>query len=154
MEIRVDDLGGPEIAAFLDEHLRDMRAASPPESTHALDLEGLKKPDITFWTVWEEGQLIGCGAIKELNPKHGEIKSMRTRMSHRGKGIGAFVLQHILREARARGYERVSLETGSMRFFEPARALYRKHGFCDCQPFADYTLDPNSVFLTKDLTRP
>jgi putative acetyltransferase len=154
MEIRVDDLGGPEIAAFLEEHLRDMRAASPPESTHALDLEGLKQPDITFWTVWEGGQLIGCGAIKELNPKHGEIKSMRTRMSHRGKGIGAFVLQHILREARARGYERVSLETGSMRFFEPARALYRKHGFCDCQPFADYTLDPNSVFMTKDLTRP
>ena len=154
MEIRVDDLSGAEIAAFLDEHLRDMRAASPPESTHALDLEGLKKPDITFWTVWDDRQLVGCGAIKELNPKHGEIKSMRTRASHRGKGIGAFVLQHILREAQARGYERLSLETGSMPFFEPARALYRKHGFCDCQPFADYTLDPNSVFMTRDLTRP
>jgi putative acetyltransferase len=154
MEIRVDDLSGPEIAAFLDEHLRDMRAASPPESTHALDIEGLKKPEVTFWTVWDDRQLVGCGAIKELNPTHGEIKSMRTRATHRGKGIGALVLQHILREARTRGYERVSLETGSMPFFEAARALYRKHGFCDCQPFADYKLDPNSVFMTMDLTRP
>jgi putative acetyltransferase len=151
-EIRIDDLDGPEIAAFLAEHIRDMRAVSPPESKHALDLEGLRKPEITFWTVWEDQQLIACGAIKELDPRHGEIKSMRTSASHRGKGVATFVLQHILRVAKDRGYERVSLETGSMPFFEPARRLYRSHGFHDCEPFADYKEDPNSVFMAKDLT--
>jgi putative acetyltransferase len=152
MEIRIDDLTGPEIAAFLDDHIRDMRAVSPPESKHALDLDGLRKPEITFWTVWENHQLIGCGAIKELNPRHGEIKSMRTSASHRGKGIATFVLRHILRVAKERGYQRVSLETGSMPFFGPARRLYRSHGFRDCEPFADYKEDPNSVFMAKDLT--
>jgi putative acetyltransferase len=151
VEIRVDDLSGPEIAEFLEDHIRDMRSVSPPESKHALDLEGLRKPDITFWTVWEHHQLVGCGAIKELDSTHGEIKSMRTRSSHRGKGVGSFVLQHILRVAKERGYRRVSLETGSMPFFEPARRLYRSHGFRDCAPFANYKEDPNSVFLTKDL---
>jgi putative acetyltransferase len=153
MEIRVDDLTGPEIAAFLEEHIRDMRSVSPPESKHALDLEGLKKPEITFWTVWDDHQLVGCGAIKELDPSHGEIKSMRTSSSHRRKGVAAFVLQHILMVARERGYRRVSLETGSMPFFEPARRLYTSHGFEDCAPFANYREDPNSVFFTKDLTR-
>lgn len=152
MEIRIDDLTGPEIAAFLDDHIRDMRAVSPPESKHALDLDGLKKPEITFWTVWEDRQLIGCGAIKELGPRQGEIKSMRTSASHRGKGVATFVLRHILRVAKERGYQRVSLETGSMPFFEPARRLYRNHGFQDCEPFADYKEDPNSVFMAKDLT--
>ena len=151
MEIRVDDLSGPEIAEFLEDHIRDMRSVSPPESKHALDLEGLRKPDITFWTVWEHHQLVGCGAIKELDSTHGEIKSMRTRASHRGKGVGSFVLQHILRVAKERGYRRVSLETGSMPFFEPARRLYRSHGFRDCAPFSNYKKDPNSVFLTRDL---
>jgi putative acetyltransferase len=153
MEIRIDDLTGPEIAAFLDEHLRDMRSVSPPESTHALDLDGLKKPDVTFWTVWDNQQLVGCGAIKELNPAHGEIKSMRTTSTHRRRGVATVVLQHILRVAKERGYRRLSLETGSMPFFEPARRLYRSHGFEECAPFADYREDPNSVFLTKDLTR-
>jgi putative acetyltransferase len=151
MEIRIDDLAGIEIAEFLAEHIRDMRSVSPPESKHALDLEGLRKPEITFWTVWEDDQLVGCGAIKELDSGHGEIKSMRTRASHRGRGVGSFVLQHILTVAKARGYQRVSLETGSMPFFEPARRLYRSHGFEECPPFADYKLDPNSVFLTKTL---
>ena len=152
MEIRIDDLAGPEIAAFLDDHIRDMRATSPPESKHALDLDGLRKPEITFWTVWENQQLIGCGAIKELDPRHGEIKSMRTSASHRGKGVATFVLQHILQVAKERGYQRVSLETGSMAFFEPARRLYRSHGFQDCEPFAGYKEDPNCVFMAKDLT--
>ena len=151
MKIRVDDLSGPEIAGFLEDHIRDMRSVSPPESKHALDLEGLRKPDITFWTVWENHQLVGCGAIKELDSTHGEIKSMRTRASHRGKGIGSFVLKHILSVAKERGYRRVSLETGSMAFFEPARRLYTSHGFRDCAPFANYKEDPNSVFLTKEL---
>ena len=151
MEIRIDDLMGPEIAALLDEHLQDMRATSPPESTHALDLEGLRKPDITFWTVWEDGALVGCGAIKELDPAHGEIKSMRTSASHRRKGVATFVLRHILRVAVERGYRRVSLETGSMPFFEPAHRLYRSHGFHDCAPFANYHEDPNSIFLTRNL---
>jgi putative acetyltransferase len=152
LEIRIDDLRGPEIAAFLDEHIRDMRSVSPPESKHALDLDGLRKPDITFWTVWDDRQLVGCGAIKELDAAHGEIKSMRTSASHRKKGVATFVLQHILRVAKERGYSRVSLETGSMPFFEPARRLYRSHGFRECAPFANYREDPNSVFLTKDLT--
>ena len=152
MDIRIDDLTSPEIAVFLAEHIRDMRAVSPPESKHALDLDGLRKPEITFWTVWEDHQLIGCGAIKELDPRHGEIKSMRTSASHRGRGVATLVLQHILRVAKDRGYERVSLETGSMAFFEPARRLYRSHGFQDCEPFANYKEDPNSVFMAKDLT--
>ncbi len=151
MEIRIDDLSGHEIAEFLAEHIRDMKSVSPPESKHALDLDGLRKPDITFWTVWDTHQLVGCGAIKQLDSTHGEIKSMRTRGSHRRKGIGSFVLQHILRVAKERGYERVSLETGSMPFFESARKLYRNHGFRECAPFADYKEDPNSVFMTKDL---
>ena len=151
MEIRRDDLTGREIAAFLEEHIRDMRSVSPPESKHALDLEGLRQPEITFWTVWEGEQLVGCGAIKELDATHGEIKSMRTSASHRRQGVATFVLQHILRVARERGYQRLSLETGSMPFFEPARRLYRGHGFRDCQPFARYKEDPNSVFMVKDL---
>lgn len=151
MHIRLDDLNGPEIAAFLSEHIQDMKAISPPESKHALDLEGLRKPGITFWTAWEDGLLVGCAAIKELDSRHGEIKSMRTSASHRRTGVATSMLQHILREAQARGYERVSLETGSMPFFEPARRLYKAHGFSECGPFADYRLDPNSVFMTKDL---
>lgn len=154
MDIRVDDLTGPEIAALLAEHINDMKAVSPPESKHALDLEGLRKPDITFWTVWERHQIVGCGAIKELDATHGEIKSMRTSASYRRKGVATFVLRHILGEAVRRAYRRVSLETGSMPFFEPARRLYRAHGFVDCEPFAGYKADPNSVFLTLDLTLP
>jgi putative acetyltransferase len=151
MEIRVDDLSGPEIAAFLEEHIKDMKSVSPPESKHALDLEGLRKPDITFWTVWENGQLIGCGALKELDTAQAEIKSMRTASSYRGRGIASMLLQHLLNEAQARGYRRVSLETGSMAFFEPARNLYAKFGFRYCLPFATYKEDLNSVFMTKEL---
>ena len=124
---------------------------SPPESVHALDLAELKRPEITFWTVWSGDELIGCGALKELDPKHGEIKSMRTTPAYRGKGVGKLMLQSILEEAAGRGYERLSLETGSMAAFEPARRLYESHGFVYCTPFADYVLDPNSLYMTKDL---
>lgn len=151
MQIKLDDLTGPEIAALLREHLENMAENSPPESIHALNLDELRKPNITFWTAWEETELVGCGALKELDPQHGEIKSMRTVLKHRGKGIAAKLLDHILGEARRRNYKRVSLETGSMDTFVPARRLYAKYGFTDCRPFADYIEDPNSVFMTKEL---
>ncbi|MBD2091751.1 GNAT family N-acetyltransferase [Microcoleus sp. FACHB-1515] len=151
MEVRIDDLSGSEIAEFLEEHIRDMKSVSPPESKHALDLEGLRKPEITFWTVWESNQLIGCGAIKELDANHAEIKSMRTSVEYRGKGVASMLLEHILNEAKLRGYRQISLETGSMPFFEPARNLYAKYGFEYCAPFSTYKEDPNSVFMTKAL---
>jgi putative acetyltransferase len=124
MEIKIDDLCGSEIAEFLEEHIREMKSVSPPESKHALDLEGLRKPEITFWTVWDEGGLIACGAIKKLDANHAEIKSMRTCVSYRGKGVASMLLQHILKKAKLQGYQRISLETGSMPFFAPARNLY------------------------------
>jgi putative acetyltransferase len=151
VRIRVDDLTGPEIRALLEEHLRSMHELSPPESVHALDLEGLRRPEITFWTAWEEGALVGCGALKELDRSHGEVKSMRTAASHRRKGVGRAMLAHIVAEARARSYARLSLETGAMAAFLPARRLYESFGFRYCAPFADYTDDPNSAFMTLAL---
>jgi len=151
MKIMVDDLTGPEVAALLEQHLGDMRATSPPESKHALDLEGLRAPGITFWTVWDGGSLAGCGALKELDAHHAEIKSMRTAHEYRNKGVASLLLRHILDEAKARGYRRLSLETGSMPFFEPARRLYLKFGFTYCGPFSDYREDPNSSFMTREL---
>jgi putative acetyltransferase len=151
MEIRLDDLRGAEIAALLEEHLNDMRRISPPESKHALDLDGLRHQSISFYTVWQNGALLGCGAVKELEPQHGEIKSMRTASAARGRGVASFVLQHILAVAKERGYVRLSLETGAMDFFQPAHALYRKFGFLECAPFGGYKPDPNSVFMTLEL---
>jgi putative acetyltransferase len=151
MEIKIDDLSGSEIAEFLEEHIKEMKSASPPESRYALDLEGLRKPEIIFWTVWDDSRLIGCGATKELDSAHAEIKSMRTTASCRGKGIASMLLQHILNEARLQGYRRISLETGSMPFFEPARNLYAKYGFEDCALCSTYREDPNSVFMTRRL---
>ncbi len=149
MLIRIDDLCGPEIADFLEEHIKDMKSISPPESKHALDIKGLKKPDITFWTMWEQDELVGCGALKELSLNHGEIKSMRTSTDYRGKGLASKMLQHILTEAENRGYQRLSLETGSMDYFIPAVNLYKKFGFNICPPFANYKEDPNSIFMSK-----
>jgi putative acetyltransferase len=146
--IRLDDLRDPRIAGFLEEHIRDMRAVSPPESKHALDLEGLRQRDIRFWSAWDEGQLVGCGALKQLDDTHGELKSMRSAVSHRGRGVGRQMLLHIMAEARATGLRRLSLETGAMPFFAPARALYAAHGFAACAPFGGYRADPNSVFMT------
>lgn len=151
MEIRVDDLSGPQIVSLLDEHLRCMALASPPESRHALNLDGLRQPGITFWTIWNGSELAGCGALKELNAMHGEIKSMRTAYAFQRKGVASQMLRHIIDEAKRRGYRRLSLETGSMSYFDPARRFYAKFGFQSCGPFASYTEDPNSVFLTKTL---
>ncbi|NRF93065.1 GNAT family N-acetyltransferase [Paenibacillus frigoriresistens] len=151
MDIIIDDLTGPKVVALIGEHLQDMASLSPPESTHALDLDNLKKPEITFWSGWEQDELVGCGAMKELDRQHGEIKSMRTSSSHQRKGVAKRILEHIIEEAKRRGYQRVSLETGSMEAFEPARRLYASFGFQYCQPFSDYIEDPNSVFMTKEL---
>lgn len=151
MEIRVDDLRGAEIARLLEQHLQDMRRVSPPESVHALDLDRLRVPEITFWTVWAGSALAGCGAIKELAPDHGEIKSMRTAPEFRNQGVASLMLNHIIQEAKKRQYTRLSLETGSMAFFEPARRLYQKYGFAPCGPFSSYQEDPNSVFMTMQL---
>lgn len=148
IQIREDDLRGAEIARLLQEHLEDMARHSPPESIHALDLEGLRAPGITFWTAWQGDELVGCGALKELDPQHGEIKSMRTARTHLRKGVAAQMLQHIVEEARRRRYRRLSLETGSMAAFAPARRLYDRFGFAACGPFGDYREDPNSVFMT------
>lgn len=149
LTIKLDDLSGPEIRAFIGEHLANMAENSPPESIHALNVDGLKKPDVTFWSAWIDGELVGCGALKELDGEHGEVKSMRTSIPHRGQGVAKQVLAYLLEEAARRGYRRVSLETGSMEAFVPARRLYESFGFTYCEPFADYAEDPNSVFMTK-----
>ena len=120
MDIKRDDLSGPEIQALLAEHLRSMLSISPPESVHALDLTGLRQPEITFWTAWSVGELLGCGALKELDSWHGEIKSMRTATTHLRKGVARALLEHILNEAANRSYKRLSLETGAQGAFEPA----------------------------------
>lgn len=151
MEIKPDDLTGYEVAALIGEHLQSMTFHSPPESIHALNLEGLKKPEITFWSAWEDNELLGCGALKELDERHGEIKSMRTSAAHLRKGVARRILEHIMEEARQRGYQRLSLETGSMDTFNPARRLYESLGFQYCEPFSDYIEDPYSVFMTKEL---
>ena len=151
MDIRIDDLSGPEVKRILTDHLEDMFATSPPECVFALDLEGLKKPNITFWTVWEDSQLLGCGALKTLDGTHGEIKSMRTTSAARNKGVASTLLRHILDTAKQKGLNKISLETGSQDFFEPARKLYAKHDFSECGPFSDYKLDPYSVFMTRAL---
>jgi len=151
MQIKIDDLSGPEIAELLAEHLRSLFEVTPVKSRHALNLDGLRKPDITFWSVWRGGELAGCGALKELDAEHGEIKSMRTAKTHLRKGVASMLLEHMIAEARRRGYRRLSLETGAMPYFEPARALYRKFGFNHCPPFGGYINDSNSVFMTKEL---
>ena len=151
MRIELDDLSRQEVHALLQEHLDNMYELSPPESVHALDLSKLRSPDITFWTVWDESVLIGCGALKELTRMHGEVKSMRTPRSLRRRGAGRAVLAHIVAEARSRGYRRLSLETGSNEAFRPAPKLYESFGFTYCGPFGDYKADPNSVFMTLEL---
>ena len=152
MEIRRDDLRGPEIRALLEEHLRNMHEISRPQSVHALDLDALRHPSVTFWSVWSGPALLGCGALKELDRAHGEIKSMRTAGDHRRKGVARAMLRHIVTEALARSYHRLSLETGSQPEFLPARRLYESFGFTYCPPFEGYVDDPNSVFMTRVLT--
>jgi putative acetyltransferase len=151
VQIAVDDLSGPEIAAFLAEHVQEMRSVSPPESKHALDLDALRIPEITFWSVSDAGLIVGCGALKRLDAVHAELKSMRTAPAVKRSGIASRLLAHILAEAVAMGFVRISLETGSAPFFEPARRLYEKFGFQYCQPFSNYIDDPNSTFMEKIL---
>lgn len=151
MQIDVDDLSRPAIQALLNEHLQSMYALSPPESVHALDLEKLRQPEITFWSAWDGPLLLGCGALKQLDARHGEIKSMRTPTAVRRRGAGRAILAHIVEIARSRGYQRLSLETGSQDAFKPALHLYASFGFVECPPFADYVLDPNSLFMSLQL---
>jgi putative acetyltransferase len=151
MDIRVDDLSGPEIAALLSEHLRSMYLHSPPESVHALDIERLRRPDITMWSAWQDGELLGCAALKELDRHHGEVKSMRTASRHLRKGVATALLDYLIAQAKRRSYRRLSLETGSQPAFAPARDLYTRFGFEPCGPFADYIEDPNSVYMTRTL---
>jgi len=149
MLIRVDDLRGPQIRQLLQEHLHSMTLYSPSESIHALDLDQLRRSEVTFWSAWEAGGLLGCGALKELDPRHGEIKSMRTARAHLRKGVARTMLTHIIGEARRRGYVRLSLETGTDPAFTPARELYASFGFSYCEPFAQYVPDPYSVFMKR-----
>lgn len=151
MIIKVDDLTGSDIHELLEEHLLNMALHSPPESVHALDIDALRRPEITFWTAWEGNELLGCGALKELDSRHAEIKSMRTVSAHLRKGVARNLLEHIINEAKSRGYKQLSLETGSPIAFEPAQMLYSSFGFTYCEPFADYVEDPFSVFMTKEL---
>lgn len=153
MEIKPDDLTRPDVRALLEEHVAEMHRISPPGSVHALDLPALKAPSITFWTVWSGEELMGCGALREIDPAHAEIKSMRTARAHRRQGVAQAMLNHLLAVAESRGYERVSLETGSQGEFAPARRLYEEAGFQYGPPFDHYRPDPNSVFMTKVLLR-
>lgn len=150
--IVLGDLTDPRVLRLLADHLADMHATSPPESVHALDVSGLRHPAVTFWALTEGDAVLGCVALKQLDAEHGELKSMRADAAARGRGLGRLLLQHVVAEARARGYRRLSLETGAEDFFAPARALYTGSGFTETEPFADYRLDPNSVFLTLELT--
>ncbi len=151
LQIREDDLTGQQIADLLREHLENMHEITPPESIHALNLEALRSPDITFWTAWEGNELLGCGALKELDWRNGEIKSMRTAKVYRRRGVASKILERIIKEARGRGYDCLNLETGIFPEFAPARALYARYGFEYRGPFAEYIDDPNSVFMTKKL---
>jgi putative acetyltransferase len=151
MRIEPDDLTRPQVHALLQEHLDNMYELSPPESVHALDLSKLRAPEISFWTVWDGDELLGCGALKQLDPTHGEVKSMRTPQALRRRGAGRAVLGHIIGQARLRGMKRLSLETGNFHAFRPAQELYASFGFTFCGPFASYTDDPNSVFMTLAL---
>ena len=158
LHIRLDDLRDPRIEQFMEEHLRDMRATSPPESVHALDMARLRQPEIRFWTAWlpdetapAPGRLVGTGALKHLDDGHAELKSMRTAASVRGQGVGRAVLDHILGQAVDLGYQHISLETGSQPFFEPTHQLYLRYGFADCAPFGSYGPDPHSRFMSRTL---
>ena len=147
LRFELDDLTRPEVIRLLEEHLQEMYATSPAESVHALDLDALRAPAISFWSAWDANSLAGCGALKRLTGEDVEVKSMRTARASRGRGVGSAVLAHLLGEARRCGYRRVLLETGSQEFFDPARRLYARHGLTERPPFYDYVEDHNSVFM-------
>jgi putative acetyltransferase len=147
-------LDDPRVVALLELHVVRAQAETAPGSAHALDLSGIRAPDVSFWSAWEGEGLVGVGALKRLSPEHGEIKSMYTAEAARGRGVGSALVGHIVRQAQERGMRRLSLETGSWPYFLPARALYARHGFVECGPFGDYREDPNSVFMTIGLEAP
>lgn len=151
LNIRIDELSDQRVIKFLQDHLQHMREITPPGCVHALDIDALKRPEVTFWTVWDEQTLICCGALKELDPQHAELKSMRTAPAHLEQGVASVLLNHIISEAKNRNYKRLSLETGSYEAFLPARNLYEKFGFSYCGPFSDYTTSSNHVFMTIQL---
>lgn len=151
MRIIEGDLDDPRVVALLRTHVTRARAETGRGSAHALDLDALRAPEITFWSAWEGDQVVGVGALKRLSADHGEVKSMHTAEAARGRGVGSALLRRIVEAARARGMTRLSLETGSWAYFLPARALYARHGFVECGPFGDYREDPNSVFMTLEL---
>jgi putative acetyltransferase len=151
MHIEIDDLTRPAIQALLTEHLQHMHELSPPESVHALDLNKLRQPDITFWTAWDGDVLLGCGALKQMDANSAEVKSMRTPNALRRQGAGRAMLTHIIGVAKSRGYTTLWLETGAVEAFKPAQKLYESFGFVYCGPFADYALDPYSVFMRLDI---
>lgn len=150
-DIRPDDLIGPDILSLLRYHLQEMHRHSPPGSVHSLAPETLRGEDVTFYSVWISGELAGCGALKRLDSHHGELKAMRTAPAHLRRGVGDAMLRHLIAEGRARAYRRLSLETGRPEPFHAAHALYRKHGFAPCPPFANYTDDPFSLCMTRTL---
>lgn len=151
MQIIIDNLEGEPIIQLLAEHMQDMRSTSPPESVHALDIDALKAPDITFWSAWEDAELLGCGALKEISSTKGEIKSMRTASAHHRKGVASIIVNTIIEISLERGYKQLYLETGSMVEFEAARLLYTRFGFIFCPPFEGYDEDPNSLFMMRQL---
>jgi putative acetyltransferase len=151
LHITEDNLSGDAIAALLRFHLDEMHRWSPPSSVHAMPITRLRAADVTFWSAWDGDALAGCGALKELDPRHGEIKSMRAAPEYRGKGVGKAVLLHLMAEAQRRGYERLSLETGRPEEFLPARSLYEAHGFAECPPFGDYVSNDFSICMTRTL---
>lgn len=151
LSIRDGGLDDPRVQALLAYHFTTARAQTGRGSAHALDLAGLKSPDIHFYSAWDGDRIAGIGALRRLDEAHGEIKSMHTDESLRRKGVGSAILLHIMAAARAMGMTRLSLETGSWPYFDPARELYRRHGFVECPPFGDYVLDANSVFMTREL---
>lgn len=151
MQIKLDNLESPQVVALICEHLASMEPTAPPESRHALDLDGLRGPDITFWSIWDGENLAGIGALKRLSRDHAEIKSMKTAERYLRQGIASRMLDHLILEAKKHGYRQLGLETGSMEFFRPARNLYSSFGFIVSGPFGDYVEDPNSVFMTMNV---
>jgi len=145
------DLTDPRIVALLEYHVTTALAQSPRESCHAFDVSGLQRPEVSFWAIWDGDEVLGVGALMDLGGGHGEVKSMHTAREARRRGVASAMVRHVIATARARGFRRLSLETGAMDYFAPARALYARHGFVECPPFEGYRPDPNSVFLTLDL---
>jgi putative acetyltransferase len=151
LRIEEGGLDDPRVVDLLRLHVTRARAETAPGSAHALDLSGLRAPEVRFWSAWDGDEVVGVGALRRLDASHGEIKSMHTAEAARGRGVGSALLRRIMAEARAGGIQRLSLETGSWSYFQPARALYARHGFVECGPFGDYREDPNSIFMTLAL---